>query len=203
MNEHCKTLEEKLFHLREQEAITSDADQKFTLKRKIQDTELELSQAMQAGLVHGELGLEATDSSLLDSFFAECASHDPKFFQPHAFGEKESRRQFLISRALAFPSAKGAIALTDEGVLFCALRELIPSSRFHVHVQLQWGANQEHVWGSVLFLHRELLQRLEQLSSRVMGNPELRNNFGSEIAISEYPQLAIFEALTNFLIHRD
>jgi len=195
---------EKLAYFQNQEAITADPDQKFAIACKIRDVQLAISQASQAGLLSGELGLQAADETLMDAYFAECAKHDPSFFQSHADGQTEPRQQFLIAKGLAFQSPNGGVALTDEGILFCALRELIPSLCFHVHVQLQWqGGNQEHVWGSVLYLHKEVLQRLDPLSARVMGNPKSRNEFGGEAAISEYPRVAIVEALTNFLIHRD
>ncbi len=201
-----KRLREKIEALKTAEATVSSASAKFEIKKELEELQLMLSESMQAGLLGYELGLDAVDADLLSSYFDECAKFDP-IFKPHLTGEAEPRSQFLVSRGLASISPKGAIALTDEGILFCALRELINSTRFHVHVQLQRGegksATQENLWGSVLFLHRELSKALYPLSSRVMGSPEQRSSFGSEIVISEYPRIAIIEALTNFLIHRD
>jgi hypothetical protein len=204
--EAIKLWREKIEDLRNAEAVVSNASAKFEIKKEIEEAQSRLGGLLAQGLVGGELGLEAVDAELLSSYFAECAKHD-SWFESHLRGEDEPRRQFLISKGLAFVSSKGATALTDEGILFCAIRELISSTRFHVYVQLHWGegksATQEHIWGSILYLHRELLKRLNSLTSRVMGNPEHRNTFGSEIAIREYPIVAIIEALTNFLIHRD
>jgi Putative ATP-dependent DNA helicase recG C-terminal len=205
-SEVVKRLKEKIEHLRIAEATVSNALARFEIKKELEEAESMLSALLQTGIVGSELGLEGIDGGLLDSYFSECAKFD-SIFEAHLRGSIEPRRQFLISRGFAFVSPKGATALTDEGVLFCALRELISSTRFHVHVQLQLGggktAIQDSIWGSVLYLHRELSKRLDPLSSRVVGNPERRNNFGGETAIAEYPRVAIIEALTNFLIHRD
>ena len=205
-DEAIKRWIEKIADLRIAEATVSGASAKFEIRKELEEAESILSKLGQAGLIEGELGLEAVDAALLDSYFGDCAKFD-SIFEPHRRGEAETRRRFLVSSGLACFSSKGAIALTDEGMLFCALRELISSTRFHVYVQLQTGEGKtavlETIWGSVLYLHRELLQRLDSLSSRVVGSPEHRDSFGSEIAISEYPRVAIVEALTNFLIHRD
>ena len=201
-----KRLEEKISHLKIAEATVAGAAAKFEIKKEIEEAELALSGLMQQGILGGELGLLAIDAGLLTSYFGECVKFDP-IFELHVRGDLESRKQFLVSRGLAYVSPKGAPALTEEGILFCALRDLISSVRLHVHVRLQWGegrsAKQEEIWGSVLYLHRELSNRLDPLSARVMGSPEYRSTFGSEVTISDYPRVAIIEALTNFLIHRD
>ncbi|HXJ40968.1 MAG TPA: ATP-binding protein, partial [Bryobacteraceae bacterium] len=205
-DEAIKRWIEKIADLRIAEATVSGASAKFEIRKELEEAESILSKLGQAGLIEGELGVEAVDAALLDSYFGDCAKFD-SIFEPHRRGEAETRGQFLVSSGLACFSSKGAITLTDEGILFCALRELISSTRFHVHVQVQTGEGKaavlETIWGSVLYLHRELLRRLDSLSSRVVGSPEYRDSFGSEMAISEYPRVAIVEALTNFLIHRD
>lgn len=201
-----KEWKEKLEHLRKAEAIVSDAMAKFAIQQNIKEAELKLSELLQQGIADGELGVNAVDDDLLKLYFSECAKYDP-IFKPHMGGEIDARDQYLLANGFAYQSPKGALALTEDGIFFCAQRDRINSKLFDFDVVLLWyegkTANQEQLWGSVLYLYQELTKRLAPLTARVMGNPEKRNAFGGEVEIHEYPPVAMTEALTNFLIHRD
>ncbi|MGH8646100.1 MAG: hypothetical protein ACREX4_17240 [Gammaproteobacteria bacterium] len=119
-DEAIRRLKEKIELLRIAEATVAGVPAKYEIKKELEDAQLQLSELMQTGLVGNELGLDAADADLLDSYFAECVKFD-SIFQPHLEGDIEPRRQFLVTRGLAFVSPKGAIALTDEGILFCAV----------------------------------------------------------------------------------
>ena len=201
-----KRLEEKIAHLQIAEATEADALAKFKIQKNLEEAELKVSQLMRAGTIAGELGLDAVDDELLEAYFTQCATYDMSFV-PHAKGDAKRVGQFLISRGLAFSSAGGAIALTDDGIVFCARGECISSTHFHVEVDFQFGngtsPSKEKFRGSVLHLHHVLLKRLDEFAFRIMGIPSERDAFGGERKISEYPRVAIVEALANFLIHRD
>ena len=199
--------EKKISELQEARAYSANAEEKFELDMKIQALQRDLSELGQDGLFYGELGLNAIDEALLRSYFASCAKSNPLFFQPHADGDEAAITQFLIARGLAFLSSKGGVALTPEGILFCARPEFISSKRFHVHVQMQSGGDRldplAKIWGSVLHLRQQLLEWIKPVMQRAAGIRDIRSASGTEEAVYEYPPTAIVEALTNFLIHRD
>ncbi len=78
-----------------------------------------------------------------------------------------------------------------------------PRDHYHIHVKLKQDLGSqslyEELFGSVLFLYYELLERLKPLYQRRMGSPNIRDELGSEKIFYEYPEIAIVEALTNFL----
>ena len=153
-----------------------------------------------------DLGWEALDQLLLQRYFSECKHYDEDF-APHARGDQASIETFLLNRDLAQRSGGDVpLVLRDDGVLLFATRMQIPIHRLHTHVQIAWRVSRvrtEELWGSIMHLRDEILVRLEPLSSRVVGDPKIRRSTGGEAKISEYPRVAIVEAVTNLLIHRD
>ncbi len=196
---------EKLSYLGAGLANESDLSAKFKIEQEIAALKTSLGELRRSEGGHTDLGWEAVDRDLLDYYFKQCALYEP-FFEPHARSDEGAVKQFLVARGLAFKAEDGFL-LTDEGVVFCARREFIPSSKFHVQVQIEWddprGAKLEETWGSLLSLHREMSYKLAPLSLRTIGDPRHRTEFGGEKALHEYPKTVLDEALTNFLIHRD
>jgi tetratricopeptide (TPR) repeat protein len=94
--------------------------------------------------------------------------------------------------------------------VFCCVAEgikFILRDVFHVHVKFtqRSGGNDltEEFFGSVLYLYKELYERLTLLFKRRIGSPDFRDEAGGGKVFFEYPEIAIVEALVNFLIHRD
>lgn len=205
-SEQIHALQRKLGQLQIEQAKASDPAIKFGIGEAIKDVQLALSELGKKGLVVGELDIDAIDKKLLRSYFKQCAQYDSEY-KAAASGKQKAMEEFLLANGFAFKSGNGDIALTDEGMLFCAAKNRINKSLFDVEVVLYWGSEQspkqEHILGSVLFLHQKLMEKLMPLTERVMGDPNIRNEWGSEVPIYEYPPVAMVEVLVNFLIHRD
>ena len=152
-----------------------------------------------------KVGWEYRDSKLLHKYFDKCAEYDPDIFKNITDNEL-SVRDHLISSGLAYLEGS-QVYLTADGLLLCGQRKLIPRDHYHIHVKLKQDSGSESLYeelfGSVLFLYYELLERLKPLYQRRMGSPNIRDESGSEKIFFEYPEIAIVEALTNFLVHRD
>ena len=114
---------------------------------------------------------------------------------------------YFLASGLASRGRDGRIYLTRAGILLCCQRNHIPRHMFHVHVKFKQGSGEkslnEELYGSVLYLYYQLYERLQPLFQRRMGSPAIRDPYGSEKVFFEYPEVAIVEALANFLIHRD
>lgn len=195
----------KLEGLHEALAIATDAAEKNRLKVQIEEAEAHLG-FRGPGREFLDLRDSAVDRDLLRGFFRQCATRNPSRFAELAGDDDAPGDGFLVNSGLARKSPEGGYFLTEEGVLLCAKWNHIPRDVLHVSVAVEWrGAEHpnEDFSGSVLLLHRDLLKVLEPLSERAAGNPDVRSEAGSETVIHEYPRVAIVEALTNFLIHRD
>jgi predicted HTH transcriptional regulator/tetratricopeptide (TPR) repeat protein len=146
------------------------------------------------------------DSNLLHWYFEQCAKYDGLFSNHNEWGDREIG-EHLICSGLASKNEDGHLYLTNAGVLLCCRRNQILRDVFHVHVKFtqRLGGNDltEEFFGSVLYLYKELYERLAPLFKRRIGSPDFRDDAGGEKVFFEYPETAIVEALVNFLIHRD
>jgi hypothetical protein len=152
---------------------------------------------------------EERDFQLLSKYFSLCAEHY-KQFEGHEHWHDRDVRERLLDWGLANQADDGQVHLTPDGILFCCREGKIPQSVFHVAVRVKFvNANSDSEESrqfnnqSVLSLYFKLLAELTPLFERTVEIPELRDAFGRSIIVSDYPQLAIIEALVNFLIHRD
>jgi tetratricopeptide (TPR) repeat protein len=205
--------QEKLKYLRTKEAAAADASEKFKLRKDIEEAERHLGRhdsrigLRDDGSAASGVRWDACDDALLRRYFEICAKYD-SFFAPHAQGNDDAVRQYLVASGLAIAVSEGYLELTDAGLLLCCRRDVLPRSRHHVDVKFQQkrsaaDSENEEFWGSVLHLYFELLERLRPLFERRVGSPRERTESGSEKVLYEYPPTAIIEALVNFLIHRD
>jgi hypothetical protein len=148
-----------------------------------------------------EISWDHRDSKLLRSYFQQCAKYEPTFADLPDL-DPAKVQDFFISSGLASIRQDGKAYLTHAGVLFCCKQEKLPRSDFHVHVKFKNELTEE-LFGSILYLYDELYKRFKPLFQRRMGSPDIRDEYGAEKIFFEYPEVAIVEALANFLIHRD
>jgi len=119
------------------------------------------------------------------------------------------REHLVNSGLLSLCGETGQPQFTDEGALFCCLPAYIPRYRLHVDVQViderevSGKASKCYFYGSALGTFFKLHKQLEELWRPRSGRPDIRTSSGGEVPESDYPQLAIVEALANFIIHRD
>lgn len=145
---------------------------------------------------------DARDAELLRYYFELCATHDHSF-RKHAQGEQKQILDYFLANGLAGKGQDRRIYLTQAGLLLCCRRDLIPRHTFHVHINFSHGDLRTELFGSVLYLYRELIKLLQPIFERRFGSPDIRDQFGSEKVFFDYPPIAVREALINFLIHRD
>jgi tetratricopeptide (TPR) repeat protein len=153
-----------------------------------------------------DISWEARDSNLIRWYFEQCAKYDDLFNNHAEWGDREIG-EHLIAGGLADRDQEGHLYLTQAGVLLCCRRSQILRDIFHVHVKFTQKTNgtdfTEELFGSVLYLYKELYERLKSLFKRRIGTPDIRDETGGERLFFEYPETAIVEALVNCLIHRD
>ena len=156
------------------------------------------------------------DRHNLGRYFEEC-SHWPsdEFDWEQLLADLETEdhqlvKDHLVSTGLLdLDAAGGKLLFTDEGALFCCLPAYIPRYRLHVDVQVidereeSGGASKSYLYGSALDTFFRLGKQLEGLWRPRSGRPGIRGSSGSETPVTDYPQLAIIEALANLIIHRD
>ncbi|HEY2292139.1 MAG TPA: TIR domain-containing protein [Thermoanaerobaculia bacterium] len=154
----------------------------------------------------GSMSWESRDMALLKYYFETCASYD-KLFEPLADLDNERTREYFLASGLAVLAENGAVLLTQDGVLLCCKRALLPRAELHVHVKVQSSIETDKItaelWGSVLYLYREILNLLSPLMERRLSTSVVRSDQGSEAVFYEYPRNSLIEAVVNFLIHRD
>jgi tetratricopeptide (TPR) repeat protein len=145
------------------------------------------------------------DSKLLRDYFSWCAKYD-SFFEDHADLDQTKVYDYFIASGLAGVRQDGGTCLTHAGVLLCCKQDHIPRHQLHVRFSQKPDDRKEEVvelFGSVLFLYKELYERLRLLWQRRVGSPDVRDDIGGEKVFFDYPEAAIVEALVNLLIHRD
>lgn len=149
---------------------------------------------------------EARDHKLLRNYLQRCKKHNFHQMKRLDASDENQVREHLISSGLA-GIRDGRTYLTYAGALLCCRWERLPRDTFHVHVKFQQSSEleelPEELFGSVLYLYDELYKRIKPLFERRMGSPNVRDKFGAESKVFEYPPAAIVETLANFLIHRD
>ncbi|MFZ1009191.1 MAG: hypothetical protein WAN65_20280 [Candidatus Sulfotelmatobacter sp.] len=148
----------------------------------------------------------ARDQKLLHEYFSRCAKYDDDF-RGHVELDETLVKEYFLTAGLAAPSLDGVMRLSEAGALLCCKRKHLPHKDLHVNVKFQNKTDPadltEELYGSVMLLYLELFKRLEGLSQRKMGSPNIRDEGGGEAVFVDYPRVAIIEALVNFLIHRD
>lgn len=130
------------------------------------------------------------NTELLRQYFEMCVQHD-NLFQQYLQGNERKVGEYFLNSGLAKKHANGQMVLTEPGVLLCCRRDSIPRTEFHVHVKFEDENVKKDLFGSVLYLYKELSDLLE---------PTFQLRVGPSPA---YPRVAIIEALVNLLIHRD
>jgi hypothetical protein len=195
-------LRKKLDELKAAHAMVAGAAAKFEIKEQIGDTEKSLREILRTGVQSDEFGLDKIDEELVQQFFEQCAKYESEY-QKHADGDFEARERFLIRHALAYHSSDGAAALTDDGIILCGRADAIPASRVHTRTEIIVADQSQFLDGSLLYLRREILQRLAFLWRTATSSPNIRDDEGNEVAFYDVPEIAVIEAVTNSLIHRD
>jgi tetratricopeptide (TPR) repeat protein len=148
-----------------------------------------------------QVGWESIDLLLVRNYLQQCAKYDSLYKGCKHWDDRQVRER-LVNDGLAFSDQEETF-LTDDGVLFSCKRGQIPAAIFHVDIKFINGDFREELYGSVLWLYKELRRRLKLLFERRLGSPDIRDEEGGEKVFYEYPEIAIHEALVNLLIHRD
>ncbi|MCC7163529.1 MAG: hypothetical protein IT331_13620 [Anaerolineae bacterium] len=148
---------------------------------------------------------DARDTKLLRNYLKQCKKHNPQLRRLDISNDSQVRK-YLITSGLA-AIRDGRTYLTSAGILLCCNMEDLPRDLFYVEVKFQQRSESdelnEQFFGPVLYLYDELFKRLKPYFERQMGSPTVRDKFGAETLVYEYPKTAIVEALANLLIHRD
>lgn len=150
---------------------------------------------------------EYRDTTLLKKYFLLCSKDDDQYRDYERWQERTIRERLIIC-GFALEGTNGQTYLTKEGVLFCCQHGQIPQSSFFVDVRLKYdnsGIEKAIQYNnhSLLSLYFSLLEQLAPLYQQGIEVPGIRDPSGRAVVVYEYPQLAIIEALVNFLIHRD
>lgn len=156
------------------------------------------------------------DQQTLTQYFQLCDRWpSDEFDWKQLLADLETPEQTLVKShllsggLLCQDEESGDLLFTDEGALFCCEPFYIPRYRLHIDVQLiddrevSGGASKSYFWGSTLNVFFRLHKQLADLWQPRGGRADVRDSSGSEAPVLDYPQVAIVEALANFIIHRD
>lgn len=140
---------------------------------------------------------DALDNILVRKYFELCPEEEkPK-------SNKELPKYF-ISKGLA-RKFNSDLYLTQAGVLLFCDKKNFPHTLYHtdVNIKIYDGRDySQNFSGSVLELFFNIRDRLSQYW-QPLNAPSIRDAQGRETIIIYYPEVALLEAMINFLIHRN
>jgi tetratricopeptide (TPR) repeat protein len=152
--------------------------------------------------VRRQIGLDAIDEEIIQDFFESCAKYSVEYTR-HSKGNRDLASQFFLSNELACESVDGSVVLTDAGIILCCRSDMIPRGRIHTRLEIISGGSVVLLDGSLLRIRRDALRHLSFLWSQASSSADVRDEAGREVPHFDIPEIAIIEAVTNSLIHRD